>query len=326
VIATDWLPTTELARAPQAIGGREVRSTTPDSALVRLAFFRISLAGILLAQAFALIGHLEELFGGQRVADRTTLGASPLPGVPDLAWLERVLDVAGASRAIAIPFTLAAYVVGLLGLLFGCRTRWSAILAWLGHTALLAGGNLAIYGVDQFAQIGLFYCVFFPAGHALSRDRAANRVSANSAFQARLSLAVLQAHVCVFYTASGIEKALGAQWWSGEAVWRAVMGAPLDGPPFDCSFLASVPWLVQLVCWTTLVFEAGIVAFVWHPRLRMAWLVGVIGMHAAIAVLMNLWTFSAIMIAFDVAAFGGRPWWNCREVGGRLPGAAEETA
>jgi hypothetical protein len=44
-----------------------------------------------------------------------------------------------------------------------------------------------------------------------------------------------------------VEKALGEQWWNGEAVWRAVMGAPLASP-IDCTFLDTVPWLSKGMC------------------------------------------------------------------------------
>jgi hypothetical protein len=173
----------------------------------------------------------------------------------------------------------------------------------------MTSGDMAMYGVDQFAQIGLFYCIWFPVGQALSLDgagRAGSDRSNHPSFEAWLGLRILQLHVCIIYTASGLEKALGEQWWNGEAIWRAVMGAPLD-PPIDCSFLASVPWLATGLCWLTLLLEAGVVLFVWHPRLRMLWLVGIVGMHLNIALLMNLWTFSATMIVFDVAAFGLDP-------------------
>lgn len=167
---------------------------------------------------------------------------------------------------------------------------------------------MSLYGVDMFAHIGLFYCVWFPVGQALSLDHAwrAESVSDRSnqpSFAAWLGLRILQLHVCIIYTASGVEKASGEQWWNGEAIWRAVMGAPL-GSPIDCSFLADLPWLAMGLCWMTLLLEAGIVVFVWHPRLRKLWLVGIVGMHLGIAVVLGLWTFSAVMIVFDVAAFG----------------------
>lgn len=126
-------------------------------------------------------------------------------------------------------------------------------------------------------------------GRALSLDRFsdAERGDVEPTFGAWLGLRILQLHVCIIYTASGFEKAIGEQWWNGEAIWRAVMGAPLESP-IDCTFLTYVPWLSQVLCWMTLLLEGGVVAFVWHPRLRKLWLVGIVGMHVGIAVVLGL--------------------------------------
>lgn len=72
----------------------------------------------------------------------------------------------------------------------------------------------------------------------------------------------------------------------------------------DCSYLATVPWLAQALCWTTILLEAGCVLFVWHLRIRKLWFAGLVGMHLGIALAVNLWTFSATMVVFDIAAFG----------------------
>src|SRR5262249_44474634 len=142
--------------------------------------------------------------------------------------------------------------------------------------ALMTSGEMSLYGVDEFAQIGLFYCIWFPVGAAFSLDRAAAQVRERPSFAAWLDLRILPLHVCIIYTASGVEKALGEQWWNGEAIWLAIMGSPLESP-INCSFLASIPWLAQFAGWMTLLLEAGVVLFVWHPRLRKLWLVGIVG-------------------------------------------------
>jgi len=268
-----------------------------------LAWFRIGLATVLLAQALSLIGHLDDLYGRHGVVDRSVMWVSAPPGIPNLAWFDQALSLVGVPATFGVPLTFAVYVGGLLGLLLGYRTTLAAGLAWLTHTALLVGGFMSSYGVDMFAHIGLFYCVFLPVGDAISLDRSAGREGAGPTFAAWLGLRILQLHVCIIYVASGIEKASGEQWWNGEAIWRALMDAPL-GTPIDCSFLATAAWLSRGLCWMTLVLEAGIVAFVWHPRLKMVWLIGIVGMHLGIAILLGLWSFSATMIVFDVAAFG----------------------
>jgi hypothetical protein len=270
-----------------------------------LAWFRIGLASVLLVQALSLMGHLEDLYGQHGVVEWSVTSEDQAPAVPNLAWLEAALGFVGMPQAFAVPLAYAVYVGGLIGLLLGCRTRLAASLAWLAHTALMTSGEMTVYGVDQFAQIGLFYCLWFPVGHALSLDKAAGRVTAEPTFGAWLGLRMLQLHVCIAYLSSGVEKALGEHWWNGEAIWRAIMGV-YDGP-IDCSFLATVPWLSQGLCWLTLLLEAGVVLFIWHPRTRIIWLAGIMGMHLGIALVMNLWTFSATMIVFDIAAFGVLP-------------------
>src|SRR5262249_42893038 len=131
------------------------------------------------------------------------------------------------------------------------------------------------------------------------------RAQPRPTFAACLGLRLLQAHVIIAYTASGVEKAHGEQWWNGEAIWRAVVG--MGDSTIECSFLAAIPWLTKILCWTTLLLEAGVALFVWRPRLRKTWLVGIVGMHLGIAVMLGQWSFSATMIVFDVAAFGIRP-------------------
>src|SRR5262249_39233752 len=145
----------------------------------------------------------------------------------------------------------------------GWRTRAAAALAWLTHTMLKTSGNANIYGVDEFAHIALFYCIWMPVGHALSLDLLAGRVSGAPTPGARLGVRVLQLHLCVVYVSSGIHKALGEQWWDGEAFWRSVMRP--DFAQFEMGWLADVPGLAMAVCWGTLLLEVGYPLLVW-PR------------------------------------------------------------
>src|SRR5207248_2278213 len=102
------------------------------------------------------------------------------------------------------------------------RTRFASIAAWLTHTLFMFQQTTS-YGVDCFAQIFLFYLVWMPAGAAFSLDRLAGRVSGDPSIAARISIRVLQLHLCVAYFFSGFEKAMGEQWWNGDAIWRSLM-------------------------------------------------------------------------------------------------------
>ena len=50
--------------------------------------------------------------------------------------------------------------------------------------------------------------------------------------------------------------------------------------------------------------EISYPVFIWPRRTRAIWLGSIIGMHAAIAVMMGLYLFGLIMVVLNVAAFG----------------------
>src|SRR5262245_42056684 len=88
-----------------------------------LAWFRIGLASVLLAQALSLIGNLEALYGRRGVVDESVRWVNPPPGVPNVQWLDRELSQIGVPASSAVPLVFAIYVGSLLGLLLGYRTR-----------------------------------------------------------------------------------------------------------------------------------------------------------------------------------------------------------
>jgi len=194
-----------------------------------------------------------------------------------------------------------AYLMSLVGLLLGWRTRCMAVVAWLTHLAWMTSNKASIYGVDTFAHITLFYCLWMPVGAEASLDRLAGRVSGGPSAKARLSLRVLQLHLCVVYLSSGLIKASSVQWWNGEALWRSLMR--IDLGQYDFSWLAAAPGLAQAGCWGTLVLEIGDAFFVWPRRTRRWWAMGIVALHVGIAVAMGLWTFAALMIVLTTSAF-----------------------
>jgi hypothetical protein len=248
------------------------------------------------------------------------------PVVPRVGWLAGALAPCGVSEDACLYGTFAAYLLSLVCLLAGWRTRWAASLAWLTHLAMSMSGAAAIYGVDQFANICLFYCIWMPVGQAAPLDARAGRTAAEPSTGARLALRLLQLHLCIVYLSSGLLKASGAQWWNGEALWRAVMRQ--DFGQFDLSWLAAAPWVARLGCWGTLVVELGYAFFVWPQRTRQLWAWATVGMHAAIAVTLGLWSFSALMIVLTTSAFLVSPETQTRAAreGEQAPGSQEVSA
>jgi hypothetical protein len=266
-----------------------------------LAVLRIGLALVLLVQALAIGPSLPELYGEQGIVRWPITHALAPEGVPRVGWLASALAPLGVSADACVRAVFLLYLAGLGGLLVGWHTRPSALAAWLAHLALNTSGAASAYGVDAFANIGLFYCVWMPVGHALSADVLAGRLSGAPSFAARLGLRVVQLHLCIAYLAAGVEKLAGEQWRDGEAVWLALMQPALG--QFDFTWLAGAPWAALLACWSTVVVELGYPLFVWPRRTRKAWALATIGLHAGIAAFLGLVSFSAVMAALTLAAF-----------------------
>jgi hypothetical protein len=266
-----------------------------------LAALRIGLATLLLIQAFALSGNVLELYGNRGFVQWTVVEGGTPEGIPRIRWVADALSPVGVQQAQAVSAVFLLYLASLAGLLVGWHTRVAAALAWLTHLAMNESGNACLSGMDQFAHIALFYCVWMPVGHDLSVDRVTGRVSGTPTSVARVALRVLQLHLCVVYFASGIEKASGEQWWNGEAIWRAVMRPDLG--QFNFTWLADVPWLAMLAAWATLVVEIGYPFLVWHQDTRQLWILSTVGLHLGIAVTLGLLSFAVIMIVLNVSAF-----------------------
>lgn len=283
----------------QRIAGKAVEFIAAPASAKPLACFRIGLAAVLLLQGLSIARNLPELYGQFGIVPRDLVESIAPGGIPRIGWLVDRLAPHGVSDMACVRTVFLLYISSLACLLIGWQTRTAAVLAWLSHLALNVSGNMSIYGVDQFANIALFYCVVFPVGQTLSMD--SNGRPETPTAWARIALRVLQVHLCVVYFASGIEKASGTQWWNGEAIWRAVMRPGLG--QFDLSWLASVPWLAMLLCWGTLLVELGYAFLVWPGRTRKLMVLATIGMHAGIAVMMGLVSFAGVMIVLNAAAF-----------------------
>jgi hypothetical protein len=111
----------------------------------------------------------------------------------------------------------------------------------------------------------------------------------------------MQIQLCIGYFWSGLEKALGTQWWTGEAIWRALMLPTFFR--YSLEWLSSAPWIPLALGWGTLILEMGYPIFIWPKRTRRAWLIGIIAMHAGIGCFLGLWLFALIMIVLNVTLF-----------------------
>lgn len=296
-----------MTRRPEGLVG-----ALADAASFRpLALLRIGLAFLLLVQAAVLLWHRDWLLDVEGLVAWPVAEQFLDPLLPTLSGVHGWVSRAGLGERGTVNLVLGLHAAGALLLLVGRWTRAAAVLAWLTFLPLKNTGAFMMYGVGGVMLIALFYCVVMPVGRAWSLD-ARRALAPDPDRGAELYILVLRLHVCIVYAAAGISKAMGSQWWSGEAVWRA-LSLP-QFAQFDASALASWPLVAQVLSIAAMLVQIAYPALVW-TRGRVPVVVAVELLHVGIALFLGLWLFSAMMILLNAAAFGESIWKALRRRG-----------
>lgn len=229
------------------------------------------------------------------------------PGLPRLGTLVTWGASWGIAETTVVRSVFGLYVGALVTLLLGWQTRVSAGVAWVTHRMMLTTAWTSIYGVDMFAAQFLFYLLVFPAGAALALDTWRRQTADTPSVAAQLGLWMMRVHLCIVYCSGGVAKATGGEWWTGDAIWYALMRPELSAAFVDLAWIAHVPWLAMLAGWGTLVVEVGYPALLLPRRRRLWGLAAVVALHVSIILTLGLVSFGALMIVLNVAAFGIDP-------------------
>ena len=267
-----------------------------------LGFFRIGVAVLGLVQVVLIWSSLLQLYGNFGFVQWAVTEAAVNTWLPSIGTLTLVLYPYGVSSSACVYGVFCAYVLALVGLLIGWKTRLFAVGACLLYCLTDNSGYISLYGFDTMLHISLFYCVWMPVGASFSADQRLHGGPVQPSFLANVSLRTLQLHLCILYLDSGLAKLSGIQWRNGEALWRVLMEPRFS--VFDASWLAHVPVVAKLACWTVLVIESGYGVLIWPAKTRPIWVIATVGLHLGIGILMGLWLFSLIMIVLTMTAFG----------------------
>jgi CubicO group peptidase (beta-lactamase class C family) len=265
-----------------------------------LAGLRVGLPLLLLLHLVWLSNDVLSLHGSRGIIPWELTDLLRDPWVPGLPTLAKAFLPLGISEHTAITLLLSGYAGSLLSLALGIHTRLSAFLAWGLHLSLVTSAFASYYGVDQLANTFLFYLFVFPSGRAWRF--AARPASARGEETVPVGcLRVMQVHLCVIYLAAGLDKAMGSQWWNGEAIWQTVSQPVFS--TFDLSCLARHSWIPMLAGWATLVVEVGYAFLIWPRRTRKVWCIATIGLHLGTCLFMGLVFFSSLMILLTSCLF-----------------------
>ena len=269
-----------------------------------LAFLRIGLALVTLWQALVLWRHRGLLVDEFGLVPWIISEPMTDPWLPKLSYFAALLQPAGIGAEAAVTILLGVHAAAALLLLVGYRTRAAAVATWLTFLPFKNTGVLFTYGFGALLLIGLFYCMLMPVARAWSLDARAGRAGGDEEWTS-LSVAVLRIHLCIVYAAAGISKAAGEQWWSGDAVWRALSLPQFQ--QFDPAPLLGFTPLLQAAAVGSVLLQLSYPVLVW-TRLRALVVLLTELLHLGIALFLGLWLFSLVMVVFNAGAFGESLW------------------
>jgi Vitamin K-dependent gamma-carboxylase len=286
---------------------RLIQFLFPTQSDTWLTVLRIGLGLQVLLYALSLRSDWNYLFAGidgglngRALSEGLLSTESPL--VPRLGWLVTLGSHIGLSEWTVLSVTWWLLLCAACGLLAGFFSRSSAIVAWFLHLCAAKSGGLVSYGVDQFMTIGLFYLMLSPRPDSYSLEQIWRKLPAKDPQLLGFWRRVLQLHLCVIYFFSGLTKCLGAGWWDGSNIWRALIRPPFNIIPPE--ILVRWKYFLPVAGISICLIETGYPFFIWLKRTRLVWLVAIIAMHVAIGVTMGMYLFALIMIILNVAAFG----------------------
>ncbi|KXX72611.1 HTTM domain-containing protein [Flammeovirga sp. SJP92] len=196
--------------------------------------------------------------------------------------------------AVFYKLAVPIYILALLSLLTGFFTRYTALLALLLQLIIFRSFAPFNYGYDYFLTMSLFYCFVFPVGRYYSIDEKIFKYASKENFNYRR---VLQIHLAIAYCLSGVSKGLDPGWWNGNSVWKAIASV-------DNSFFSISPLILTFVGIGTVLLEFLYPLLIFLKPTRKYALTAIILMHVSIAIMMELYAFSAIMIVWNIAAYG----------------------
>ncbi len=257
------------------------------------------LFGSVLFWAYALrITAFQDLFGPRGIGGSALAGKVPAlpafhPGLlPALDLLRQIPD----ERVVTVLFALL--LASLAAFTIGLATRVAGVVALALHLLFWARNPIGFGGWASFVIAPLLYVVLAPVGRHLSADawmRRRRGLASASWFASGWRLRLLQIHVCAMYATSGWSRLDKPTWLAGDTVRIALTSAVFSRAAIDWS---SIAWLLAVATWASLVLEVFAPVLLWVPRVRKPWALGLVGMHAALPLLVHdeIWAWSGVMI------------------------------
>lgn len=212
-------------------------------------------------------------------------------------------------------FTALFVLLGVLGFLFmiGWRTRIVGIaMLWL-YVSLVTTNPVATDQTDNALRILLFYFLFTDMSQHWSLDarrRARQQATGRASRLPRLptwiptilhngGIVAVAIQIFIIYAVAGLSKVQGSQWRDGTAVYYPMQLDSLSPWPALNELLISNAVMVNIITYFAVFIQLFFPFLLLARWTRVIALVGIVGMHAGIGLLMGLPLFSMAMMAAD---------------------------
>ena len=268
-----------------------------------LSFFRVAIGIVILLQFTAVLPDFDKLFSSSSIIPQDIMSVFNPDWLITFSKIVSFLQNFGIEEGTTILITKVSFIMLCISIITGFYSRISTIFLLILQIALLKGSSFFAYGADFFTSMSLFYLILFPADQHFSlRNFIFSRKpgQTNSTPVKRL----FQIHISIAYFFSGLDKALGFNWWNGESIWKAIH-LPYSNRDLniDFSWLIEHSYLLSFIGWSTIIIEMCYPFFIWYKPTQKTWLFLTVSMHIGIALVLNLYYFSAIMIVWNITNF-----------------------
>ncbi len=265
-----------------------------------LGVFRIAFSLILLKDAIYHLLLGVQFYAADGIAPRHVIT------VYDRDWRWSLMDYIGADWQITLFFLL--WIMVLVALLLGYRTRWMTILNWIIILSIHERNVYMLNGADTVMRVMSFWIMFLPLGRAYALDRLRKPDLPLTTFA--FPLRIVQLQFAFIYLSTFIMKVHGDAWLDGSAVYYALQLRGFTHPIADW-VLNTAPYLFfQIATTFTFIAEGAFFILMFipfgQPRLKLIGLLAMGSVHVGIAILMAIPNFSLVMLACYLLFFEGK--------------------
>jgi hypothetical protein len=258
--------------------------------------FRICLGALITLFYVALFPNWERFYGTDGIRS-----LQDVPG-PDpwtvFYWTESVFPI-----RIWWWFAFIAAVLFTVGL----KTRVWTIALFVLECSLLGRSPQAMNGEDVVFRMLLFWGMFAPLGAQLSLDRWLSNRSEGASTEEMPEVwpvRAMQINFVLIYAISLPNKlADDVAWWSGDAVYLAVVSNMWGRWPWPEMFYLWDGLISKIFTYGTLVVEAAIPLAIWFRRTRLIVIFGAALLHIGIGAMLNGVSFFSLAMVCGLWIF-----------------------